>query len=275
MDVDNMQAVIDAARKGVELTVLDQSTHHKIVYTPEHGVETISLEKHNARPARKTGTVTVLDAPSFNDLLTANAFPGATTIYIDPKTDDPAIIAVINGNGLAGPGFGDFRIKIGFRPTPQWVKWKQIDGKLMPQATFAEFVEDNLADIASPPGGEMMEIVTYLQATRSVDFKSGIRLSNGQVQFQNLESIDAKVGAGETQVPEMFTVALSPVVGVQPFTIPARFRYRIEGGKLHLGFKLARIEDVVAQVVKEIQDAIVPPEGVAMVYGIAPAPAAS
>jgi uncharacterized protein YfdQ (DUF2303 family) len=273
VDVDNMQAVIDAARMGVEVTTLDKSEHHKIIYSPEHGVETINLEKHGTAPRRKTGTVTVFDAVSFNALLLANSEGSLTTVYVDPNPEKPAIVAVVNGNGADGPGFGDFRIQIGFRHTPQWVKWKGIDGKLMPQVSFAEFVEDNLTDIVDPPGGEMMEIVTYLQATRSVDFKSGIRLSNGQVQFQNLESIDAKVGAGETKVPELFTVGLSPVLGVRPFTIPARFRYRIVDGKLQLGFKLQRIEDVMADVIKEIEDAVVLPEGVSKVSGLAPDPA--
>jgi uncharacterized protein YfdQ (DUF2303 family) len=271
MDVDNMQAVIDAARKGVDYKVLEADEHFQIIYTPNHGVQTIDLQKHRDTPARKTGTVTVLDAESFNGLLTANATSGATTIYVNPDANKPAIVAVINGHGSAGPGHGDFRVSIGFRETPQWVKWKGIDGKLLPQAEFAEFVEDNLGDIAAPDGATMMEIVTYLQATRSVDFRSGVKLGNGAVQLTNIESIEASVGAGNIAVPDVFEIALSPIFGVAPFKVPARFRYRIEGGKLKLGFKLQRIEDVVQQIIREIEGDITPPEGVMKVYGVAPA----
>lgn len=270
MDVDNMQAVIDAARKGHDLVTLASDTHYQMIYSPTHGVQTVSLEKHNAAPARKTGSVTVFEAESLNRLLVDNAVPGGTTIYINPDADKPAIVAVMNGNGLAGPGFADFRVSIGFRPTPQWAKWKAIDGRLLPQAEFAEFVEDNLADIATPDGATMMEIVTYLQATRSVDFRSGVKLSNGAVQLTNNESIEASVGAGNIAVPDVFEIALSPVFGVTPFKIPARFRYRIEDRKLKLGFKLQRIEDVMAQIIKDIESEIVLPDGVAKVYGIAP-----
>jgi uncharacterized protein YfdQ (DUF2303 family) len=270
MDVDNMQAVIDAARTGYELVTLASDPNYKIIYTPTHGVQTVSLEKHNATPARKTGAVVVFEAESLNRMLADNAIAGATTIYVNPDAEKPAIVAVVNGNGSAGPGFGDFRISIGFRPTPQWTKWKSIDGKLLPQSDFAEFVEDNLGDIATPDGATMMEIVTYLQATRSVDFRSGVKLGSGATQLTNNESIDATVGAGNIAVPDMFEIALSPVFGVTPFKIPARFRFRIEGGKLKLGFKLQRIEDVMAQIIRDIEGEIVLPEGVAKVYGIAP-----
>lgn len=270
MDVDNMQAIIDAARKGHDLVTLASSDSYQLIYTPTHGVQTVGIEKHNAAPARKTGTVTVFDADSFNHLLAANAIPGATTVYINPDANKPAIVAVVNGNGSAGPGWSDFRISIGFRETPQWVKWKGIDGRLLPQAEFAEFVEDNLADIATPDGATMMEIVTYLQATRSVDFRSGIKLSNGAVQLTNNESIEASVGAGNIAVPDVFEIALSPVFGVQPFKVPARFRYRIEDRKLKLGFRLQRIEDIMQQIIKEIDGEIDTIEGVAKVYGIAP-----
>jgi uncharacterized protein YfdQ (DUF2303 family) len=270
MEVDNMQAVIDAARKGHDLVTLAASDHYQIIYTPTHGVQAVGLEKHNATPFRKTGAVTVLEAESLNRLLADNSIAGATTIYVNPDAEKPAIVAVINGNGATGPGFGDFRISIGFRSTPQWTKWKAIDGKLLPQADFAEFVEDNLADIATPDGATMMEIVTYLQATRSTDFRSGVKLSNGAVQLTNNEDIQASVGAGNIAVPDVFEIALSPIFGVQPFKVPARFRYRIEDRKLKLGFKLQRIEDVMAQIIKDIEGEIVLPEGVAKVYGIAP-----
>lgn len=270
MDIDNMQAVIDAARAGQAPVKLAEGHHYQIVYTTVHGLQTIDLEKHNAAPARKKGSVVVFEAESFNKILADNAIAGATTVYVNPDADKPAIVAVINGNGTAGPGFGDFKAYIGFRPTPQWTKWKAIDGRMLPQAEFAEFVEDNLADIATPDGATMMEIVTYLQATRSVDFKSGIKLGNGAVQLTNNESVDATVGSGNIAVPDVFEIALSPVFGVTPFKVPARFRYRIEDRRLKMGFKLQRIEDVMATIIADIEKEIVLPEGVAKVYGIAP-----
>ena len=269
-EIDNMQAIIDAARKGFELKTIATGEYFEIVYSPTHGFQTIDFEKHRAHPRRKTGSVTLFDADSFNRFLVDNHVPGATTIYVNPDAEKPAIVAVVNGNGSGGPGFGDFRASIAFRTTPQWAKWKAIDGKLLLQSEFAEFVEDNLADIATPDGATMMEIVTYFQATATTDFRSGIKLANGTVQLANNENVEAQVGAGNLAVPDLFEIALSPVFGVTPFKVPARFRYRIENRRLKLGFKLQRIEDVMAQIIRDIEAEIVLPEGVAKVYGIAP-----
>jgi uncharacterized protein YfdQ (DUF2303 family) len=271
MDVDNIQAVIDAARAGQNPSTVGGDAHFKIVTAHESvKVHTIDLEKYNEAPFRKKGTVTVFDAESLNKLLIDNADAGDITVYVNPDANRPAIVAVLNGSGPDGPGWGDFRVSIGFRETPQWAKWKAIDGKLLPQVDFAEFVEENLGDVATPDGATMMEIVTYLQATRSVEFRSGIRLSNGLVQFTNNENIDAKVGSGNVEVPETFTLALSPIFGVRPFAITARFRYRIEDRKLKLGFKLQRVEDVMATIIRDIESEIVLPEGAAKVYGVPP-----
>lgn len=271
MEIDNMQAVIDAARAGQTPVTLAVADHFRIVSAPESvETHTLDLEKFNATPFRKRGLVTVFDADSLNRLLIDNAGTGHITVYVNPDADKPAIVAVLNGAGPAGPGWSDFRVAIGFRETPQWAKWKAIDGRLLPQATFAEFIEDNLPDVATPDGATMMEIVTYFNATRSGDFRSAVKLNNGTIQLTNNENIEASVGAGNISVPEIFEVALSPIFGVQPFRIPARFRYRIDNRKLLLGFKLQRIEDVMATIIKDIEAEIVLPEGAAKVYGIAP-----
>jgi len=268
---DNMQAVIDVARASVVATKLETVGTVATYATPgrDGGVslQTVSLETGLAEPTRKRGTVQVFDAASFNALLAANEGQDAT-IYIDRDVDRPAIVAVMNGNGEAGPGWGDFRIEIAFRFTPQWKKWKAIDGKMMPQLAFAEFIEDNLGDVVSPVGAEMLEIAQYLSATRSVDFKSGIRLSDGRIQLTNVESMDAKVGAGQTAIPETISLGLAPVFGLPPFKIDARFRYRIEGGKLQLGIKLQRMEDVMAAVVNDMVVGTVATEGRPAVVGI-------
>lgn len=270
MDVDNMQAVIDAARLGQPPLTLASGKHFQIVWTPKGGVETVNVEGFNPHPYRKKGTITVFDPESFNRVLADNVGAGHITIYVNPDANKPAIVAVMNGAGPNGPGWGDFRVSIGFRETPQWAKWKSIDGKLLPQTEFAEFVEDNLADIATPAGADIMEIVTYLQATRTANFRSGVKLSSGAVQFANEEVIEAQVGAGNIAVPDMFELALSPMFGVQPFKVPARFRFRMQDRKLMLGLKLQRVEDIMSKIIEEMEIDIVPPEGAAKVYGLAP-----
>lgn len=278
MDIDNIAAVIDAARASERPHTFIETATSALVFLPRGGpdgtqkLERVSIEIGMAKPARKRGTIEVFDAASFNQVLRDNADAGDIAVYLDRNPAAPSIVAVLNGHGQKGAGWGDFRARITFRQTPQWVKWQAIDGKLLPQASFAEFIEDNIEDIADPAGATMLEIATYLQATREVAFKSGIRLSSGAVQLQNLENVQAQVGAGQIAVPEKLTLGIAPIFGVPPYSIPARFRWRIAEGKLMLGVKLQRVEDMMRQIIEDVAAKIERGAGIAILDGIAPEP---
>ena len=270
-----MQAVIDAARAVSAPTEIGGNETFRTYFIPGFGnhpsrIESVDLETGLKGPLRKRGTVTVFDAASFNMVLADNAGAGDVAIYIDRNPIRPAVVALLNGHGKGGPGWGDFRAQIEFRKTPQWEKWTSIDGKLLPQTAFAEFIEDNMEDIAEPVGARMLEIATYLEATRTVNFKSGIRLSSGEIQFQNLENLDAKVGAGAIAIPETIVLGLAPLQGSPLFRVPARFRYRLSDGKLTLGVKLQRIEDLMRDVLDDVVAKIERGANVSMIEGRAP-----
>jgi len=265
MSDTDFQAVIDAARQGVPPIPVSPGA---LLHVQDGS--TVSLESYLQAPVRKRGIVNVFDAASFNQVLRDNSDAGNAVVYIDRDVNAPRIEAVLNDCGKAGPGWRDFRAVLSFRPTSQWLKWKAIDGKLLAQADFAEFIEDNLVDVAEPVGGALLEIVTYLEATRTVDFKSAIRLSSGAIQFHNSESIDAKVSTGKVEVPEMFTLGIAPFLGSAPYSIPARFRYRLKEGKLVMGLKLQRVEDLMQKLIEDVVSQIDAGTDAAIVEGKAP-----
>lgn len=250
-DIDAIIKIAQDAAKPEAIT----PSEHGLLFVPGvngHEHEVIDLDKFGKLPTprRKSGTIIVFNIESLNTWIERNKDAGNVVIYLDENAKKPQIIAVLNDNGATGPGHRDMRCIVVFRPTVEWQKWVDISGKMMPQVDFAEFIEENLNDIFSPPGAEMLEIVTYLQATRSVNFKSAVSLSSGQVQFQNVESIDTKVRATEVQIPTEFKLAIAPIQGSERFEIPARFRYRLVDGQLRLGLKLLRTEDVIDQIFK-------------------------
>lgn len=271
-----IDALLQAARAGSVPVTLYSNDTRRHVYLPVGGggageMRIIDQEAGAATPYRKRGTVLVFDAASFNRIIADNSDAGNAVIYIDRDPAKPAISAVLNGHSDEGPGWGDFRVHLTPRPTPQWTKWRGIDGKMLPQAEFAEFIEDNLADIVDPPGAQALEIASHLEATRSASFKSAIRLNSGAVQLQNLEDLDAKVGPGRIEVPTLFKLALAPFQGIPAYAVEARFRYRIADGRLLLGLKLQRIEDVMRAVLDDIVGQIDAPSA-AIVEGIPPEP---
>lgn len=272
---DNIQAAIDAGRAQIAPVELHKTDASALWFVARGGNGDGQFYTHNTEagaeaPYRKRGQIIVFDAASFNMVLADNADAGNIAIYIDRSPTKPAVVAVLNGHGKNGAGWGDFRAAIEFRPTPQWAKWTGIDGKMMPQTTFAEFIEDNLADIAEPAGARMLEIATHLEATRTVNFKSAVRLSNGAVQFHNNEDTDAKVSAGKIDVPETFVLALAPIQGLPLYKVPARFRYRIVEGKLTLGLKLQRVEDLMTSVLDDVVAKIERGANISVIEGRAP-----
>ena len=275
MPDSDMQAVIEAAREGVQFQSINSTPGIEHILFPGHGVhpsriEKVDLELGLLAPIRKRGTVVVFDAASFNQVLADNADAGDISIYFDRNPDKPSVVAVMNGNGKSGAGWSDYRARIEFRPTPQWVKWKKLDGQMLPQVVFAEFIEDNIEDIADPAGATMLEIATYLEAVRTVNFKSGIRLTSGAIQLRHEQDDQAKVGASTLDVPETFKLGIAPIFGLPSYSVPARFRYRISEGKLTLGFKLQRVESMMAQIVEDVIAKIERGANVSVMDGLPP-----
>jgi uncharacterized protein YfdQ (DUF2303 family) len=271
MEIDNMQAVIDAARQGAKPETIAEVDGVKFVLVPgiaghPSKIETVNLHQNAIHPRRKVGKVELFDSLSLNAIMAENTGHNIT-VYVDRNAMKPAIVAVLNGHGKGGPGWGDHRASIAFRPTPQWIKWTDIDGKMMSQADFANFIEDNLADVRNPAAADMLEISQFLEVTRTTNFKSVTRPKTGLIQFKN-EAADQVIG--DMQVPDTITLFLAPMFGTSALEVTARFRYRIENGVLKLGVKLQRIEEIMATILDDFVALIVLPEGAVMVEGVAP-----
>ena len=268
---NDMQAVIDASRQGAAPQVLDQTAG--VVFVPSanagHGL-LVDLATYQPKPRRKSGRVVVFDAASFNQVIADNQDAGDIAIYFDRAPEKPSVVAVLNGNGKNGSGWSDFRCQIEFRPTPQWVKWKARDGKMFGQVDFAEFLEENLEDIADPAGALMLEIASQLQVIRTVNFKSKVALSSGAFVFQHDQDDNAKVGAGTIDVPQTFTLGIAPIFGLASYSVPARFRYRITDGKLTLGYKLQRVETMMTQIIEDVIAKIERGANVSVMDGLPP-----
>jgi hypothetical protein len=59
-----------------------------------------------------------------------------------------------------------------------------------------------------------------------------------------------------------------------PYSVPARFRYRIQDGKLLLGIKLQRVETMMSAIVEDVVGKIERGTNVSVLDGVAPPPLA-
>jgi uncharacterized protein YfdQ (DUF2303 family) len=216
-------------------------------------------------PQRKKGTTTVEDVDSFAAYYRKHA-DEHTEVYV--SITGRRICAVLDAHTPDAPRWGEHHLVLQLKTTKAWGEWTGMDRKTMGQTAFAEFVEDHLADIREPAAAELLEIASTFQAKTKVTFASALALPGGDRKLVWEESTDASAGTrGQLQVPTMFKVALTPLELPVPeggervvYGLAARFRYRIQGGSLHVLYLLDDpapiLRDAMLDVVKQVETAL-------------------
>lgn len=221
-----------------------------------HGYSVVDLERTLAKPFRPKGSETALDVESFVALVLLDKGP-STRIYFR-GTDRPAFRAVFNASSAAAPDFEDHSVDYLCPLSDEWVEWSGKNRQAMKQADFAAFIERNAVDVSEPGSAEMVQMARTFEAKKGVDFKSGVSLKDGNVQFTFNETTAAKMGeTGQFEVPDEFTIAI-PVfkagagIAAERFPIKAKLRYRIDTS-LVLWYELIKPEKVMDVAVGDLR----------------------
>ncbi len=227
--------------------------------------EAKSMEHLLVSPARKKGTVVLNDSESF--VAVVNDQKGESTRLFS-TIDPPTFTAVFNHTAL-GTGWGDHRAKYNAPLSPEWEAWTGKDGVKMNQVDIAQFIENNLLDVAfiapdaatrelgSPDGAMLLEICRTLQAKKKVDFKSSVRLADGSTQFTYDEDVQGSAVKGTLAVPEQFSLGIPVFENGEKWRVDVRLRYRIaDGGQLTMWLELIRAHKVIEQADKDLRDKI-------------------
>lgn len=224
------------------------------------GFSLTDISRFLPAPVDKRGIVT---------LFTPQAFVAYVGAYRDPDTlvltdiNAASVTAVIDYHkaGEEGaPRHGKHRATFTCRKTKEWDTWIGQNKKPMAQAAFAEFLEDNLPDIAFPVGAQLLEMARTIEVKKDVQFASSIRLSDGQQQLTYNEVIDGSTSRGQMRLVDEIVLGLAPFDGCQKYELRARLRFRMTDGKLSLWFDILRphkvIEDAFNEVLKVIADGL-------------------
>lgn len=206
------------------------------------------VEKANANPNRKHGTVMLANVDSFNQYVADHGNETSTYIYADPEAR--TLTAVFNDHSFpADPlaGWRDFRAVYKAELSREFSTWLSNNKSPKEQEEFAIFLEDNIADVVEPSGDTLLAIALTLQAKTEVNFNSSKRLDNGQVQITYTETIDARAGAGAIEIPREFAIGCRLFKNGDGYKIRARLKYRLGGGKVKFWYELDRPENVIEE----------------------------
>lgn len=223
------------------------------------GYELKKFEGLMAHPARVEQLITADTPDAF--LFYWNRFANeSSTIFFDLRAG--TAIGVIDYHSESeNPGFCDHKIRYTCPRTPEWAKWKDNSGKKMNQNDFALFIEDSVPDILEPNGAEMLEVASSLQANNKVNFRSAVRLDNGETQFVYEENIDGRAGSkGNLKIPQTIKIGIRLFEGGVGYQLEAKFRYSIKDGQLVMWYDLVRPhlahESAVNEVYAALEDGI-------------------
>lgn len=235
--MDGLDKVIQAGSMiGDAKSVADGVIPYAIVPNDAHIDE---LERLLPAPVRARATVTANSAETLSAYI--NRFKSENSaIFADQAKF--TIVGIIDYHAPSAPAFREHRVTYVAPRSLEWQTWTGGSGKRMAQSDFAQFIEDNVVDIRTPPGADVLEVARGLQAKKSVEFASAIRLADGAQQFTYNETIDGSAAKGTIKVPEEFVLGIPVFFGGDLYEVRARLRYRIDGGKLMLWYELYRAE---------------------------------
>lgn len=228
-------------------------------------------------PAARRGAVEFYEALSFSRY-TKRFKNESTVIFADAiNAKFTAALDYLDAGGDRTVATWDqFRAVLPLRFTPSWTTWAGANKTAMDQAAFAQFLEDNIPDIAEPAGALLVELARTLEAKTDVQFESHIRADNGSHRFQYIENVTASSSGtvGRIEIPQDITLVLQPFEGAKTYEIKARFRYRITSKKLTMWFDLVRLQDVLKEAFNDELVKIQAEVGEDVPVYNAPAPAA-
>ena len=257
MDANEVQAALDAGVALANPIPLEDDATYSVVVPKGATHELVRAPAPHpdfaAAPARARGTYRPATVDALIDVVARHHDPESTTVWVHP--DNGQIVAVFNDVHSGGPGWRDHRAELVLAQTVEWKHWLGKDNRLMGQIEFAEHIEDGLAEIVEPAAADMLELAQTFQAHQTASFRSAHRLQSGQVQMRYDEEIDAKAGqSGQMEIPSSFRLAVAPFLGEQPYRVEARLRFRLQAGKLSLGYKLDRPERVIRDALDKLAE---------------------
>ncbi|WP_323009506.1 DUF2303 family protein [Paracoccus sp. (in: a-proteobacteria)] len=235
-----LDTAIEAARIADPVILGDDGRQHVVL--PER-MRLHDISDPNRLPSRACQAVTVDDRASLSAY--ANRYKSDRSIII-ADFDALTISARLDwhdhnqGDAFPAPGHNAHAVTLALRPSEEFSRWDEMEGKIHPQADFARFLEENSVDVGTPEAATMIEISRDFEATVGQIYKSAVRLDNGDRKLV-FES-DTKVQEGVI-IPEKFTLSIPIYNGEEPEELTCLFRWRAAGGgAVGLGFQWHRVE---------------------------------
>ena len=267
-EIGNIQAAIaaGAALGGPRSPVAQPGAGVFAVVPKDYRIE--SLESYLPRPLRIEQNILLHDADSFIAYVNAFRQDDQTRIFFDGG--DGAFMAVFDYHKFSEePAWCEHTALFKPRRSVEFEVWMGMNRKQMTQVDFARFLEENMPDVVEPNSAELLQVALTFEAKKSVEFSSGVRLNNGQIQFQYDEVVRGTAQKGTIEIPEQFILGISIHVNGPAYRIPVRLRWRLQEGKVVFWYEVVRPHRFIDDALKEMRERVAKETEVPILAGTA------
>jgi uncharacterized protein YfdQ (DUF2303 family) len=194
-----------------------------------------------------------VDAESFCDYV--KRFKTEATLIFASVSDTGCLVqAVMDYHTAKGPQWAEHRAKFYLQRTKEWIDWMATDKKEMSQSDFALFLENNEHVFEAPTGAELLELFTTLEGHSNARYQSGVKLKNRSVRLSYEEDVELRgssgVSNGSLELPGLLVVKIAPFEHMEPVSISARLRYRLENRAVRFWYETVRAHQIVRDSVR-------------------------
>lgn len=250
ISADSIKYVEEIARRPIPMTLDDDV---ELVMIPD-GYSVKSLENFREIQKRIVQTVELHSEDSFTDYYTRHSTENSALFISTPEKHN--FNAIFDYHGPQTPDHCAHHAVYECPTTEDWKIWLGKNRNQMTQKEFAYFIEDNIDSIVDPAGAEMLEIARSLEAKKKVNFVSGTRLDNGDIDFIYQEETQGTAAKGKLKIPEQFHIGLPVFINGETYKVKAKFRYRITEGRLSMWYELHRPDKIIEDAFNAATDRI-------------------
>lgn len=229
----------------------DEGTGVFTVVPKDYRIE--DLERFLPRPLRIKEAVTLHDTNSFIAYVNNFKLP-VSRIFFD--TVEEEFVAVLDYHEAETAGWCGHTAVFKPRRSVEFETWMGSNRKQFTQVDFARFLEENLPDVVEPNSAELLQVALTFEAKKSVEFASGVRLANGQIQFAYDEIVRGTAQKGTIEIPESFVLGIPIHVNGPAYRISVRLRWRLQEGKLVFWYEVVRPHRYIEDALKEIRERV-------------------
>jgi hypothetical protein len=226
------------------------------------------IEAFRLRPHAKAGTATALTVDAFIALVNRHKTEHSV-VFADTSWTRPSFTAVIDYHHTADAEPDNLRHRVGyaFPLSDEWQLWLKGNRQKMSQVDFAAFLEDRVADLASPFETEKTELerlfqtkiaapnelITFsrgLEVMVEAKVKNVVTLQSGESQIV-YDEVHKDAQGNKVIVPGLFMLRIPIFFMGEPVRVPVRLRYRASGGDITWFYDIYRPDTFVTERIRE------------------------